>query len=128
MGIPLRLPDQRPPHPGPPRLGAVVQPTPPPQLPRQPATHQPCRTGPWSDHLAGAADPRPGWPRWAVRALARSGGQRVHARHRALLSGRAAEGRARPRAPRYRRRRSIRPAPAKAACRSTATSSTRPRS
>ena len=46
VGLSLRLPHQCPPHPGPPRLGAVVQPTPTPQLPRQPATCQPCRAGP----------------------------------------------------------------------------------
>ena len=38
-------PTSAPPHPSPPRLGAVVQPTPPPQLPGRPAADQPCRTG-----------------------------------------------------------------------------------
>ena len=45
MGLPLRLPDQRPPRPSAPRLPALVQPTPTAQLARRPAADQPRLTG-----------------------------------------------------------------------------------
>ncbi len=60
VGLPLRRSDQRPPHPGPLRLGAVVQPTSSPELARQPAAGQPCRAGPWSDHRDRRPARRPG--------------------------------------------------------------------
>ena len=51
VGLPLRLPDQRPPRPSAPRLPALVQPTPTTQLARRPAADQPRLTGLWVPQL-----------------------------------------------------------------------------
>ena len=51
VGLAVCLPDKRPPRPRPAWLGALVQPTSPPQLSGQPAADQPCRAGPWSVRL-----------------------------------------------------------------------------
>src|SRR5947207_6504524 len=53
MGLPPRLPLERPPRPRAPQLPALVQPPPTAQLPRRPPTHQPRLTGPWVSQLDG---------------------------------------------------------------------------
>ena len=72
MGLPLRLPHQRPPRPCPPRLPPLVQPPPTAQLTRRTATDQPRLTGLWVPQLAA----RRGCPRRAGRTACSHGLQR----------------------------------------------------
>src|SRR5919201_2537435 len=51
MGLPLRLPEQRPPRPRSPRLPPLVPPTPTTQFARRQAADQPRLTGLWVPHL-----------------------------------------------------------------------------
>src|SRR5206468_1528365 len=51
VGLPLRLPQQRPPRPSTRRLPALVQPTPTTRLARRPAPDQPRLTGLWVPQL-----------------------------------------------------------------------------
>ena len=53
MGLPLRLPQQRPPRPSTPRLHPLVQPTPTTQLDRRQTPDQPRLTPLWASQLAG---------------------------------------------------------------------------
>ena len=59
MGLPLRLPDQRPPRSSPPWVPEVVQPTKTPRLARGTTTDQPRLTRLWSVHLVDRADTAP---------------------------------------------------------------------